>query len=241
MHPVFDYREACRRAYIAVHDRRPEGGIITHMSGHYTAPFLSFTDAMLQGEQYRWPLPHWQVEDDYTQVLHLDYARTELTGLNLGVAPVFLPEYSGARGGARNRRNTEHLLAVTRLHDMNVWPIWCDPEPVRELWRAQDRFGIGEADVQFLPYWEEPPAETDAEEVLVSGYSRPGRGMLVVSNFLGHEDRTVTVRPNGAVLGFERAFTATDLLTGEPIAVEAGCLRLDLPEGRARYVLLIEE
>ncbi len=241
-HPVFAYREACRRAWVALHDRKPEGGIITHMSGHYTAAFLSFSDAMLQGEQYRWPLPHWQVRNDYTQVLKLDYARTELTGINLGVVPVFLPEFSGARGGERNRRNTEHLLAVTRLHDMLVWPIWCDPEPIRELWQAQDeRFGIGEPDVEFLPYWEEPPAVTDVEDVLVSGYRRPGRGLLVVSNFLGHEDRTVTVRPNAAVLGFERAFTAADLLTGEPIAVEAGALRLDLPEGRARYVVLMEQ
>ena len=242
LHPVFHYREACKRAYVAVHDRKPEGGIITNMSGHYTGAFLSFTDAMLQGEQYRWPLPHWQVASDYTQVFHLDYARTELTGINLGVVPVFLPEFSGARGGERNRRNTEHLLAVTRLHDMNVWPIWCDPQPVGELWRAQDeRFGIGEPDVLFLPYWEEPPAETDAADVLVSGYRRPGLGMLVVSNFLGHEDRAVTVRPNGAVLGFERPFTAADLLTGEAIAIEAGTLRLDLPEGRARYVVLTEE
>ncbi|MGD9495804.1 MAG: LamG domain-containing protein [Armatimonadota bacterium] len=242
LHPVFDYREACRRAYVALHERKPDGGIITHMSGHYTAAFLSFTDAMLQGEQYRWPLPHWQVASDYTQVLRLDYARTELTGINLGVVPVFLPEYSGLRGGERNRRNTEHLLAVTCLHDMNVWPIWCDPQPVGEMWRALDeRFGIGASDVEFLPYWERPPAATDAQDVLVSGYRRPGRAMLVVSNFLGHEDRTVRVRPNSALLGFERPFSAADLLTGEAIPVEAGALSLDLPEGRARYVLLTEQ
>lgn len=242
VHPVFDYREACRRAYVALHERRPEGRIITHMSGHYTAAFLSFTDAMLQGEQYRWPLPHWQVKNDYTQVLRLDYARTELTGRNLGVAPVFLPEFPGGAEGARNRRNSEHLLAFTRLHDINVWPIWADPEPFREIWRAQDeRFGIGEADVVFLPYWERPPAATDAADVLVSGYRRPGRGMLVVSNFLGHENRIVTVTPHRAVLGFKRPLTAADLLTGEPISIDAGSLRLELPEGRARYVVLTEQ
>jgi len=241
LHPVFEYREVCRRAYVAVHSRKPEGGIITHMSGHYTAAFLAFTDAMLQGEQYRWPLPHWQVKSDYTQVMRLDYARTELTGRSLGVAPVFLPEFPGGVEGARNRRNTEHLLAVTRLHDMVMWPIWCDPKPVGELWAAQDEgFGIGEPDVEFLPYWDGPPAQVDAEDVLVSGYRRPGRALLVVSNFLGHEDRTVTVRPDGGVLGFERPYVAADLLTGEPIAMTAGAFSLDLPEGRARYVVLTE-
>ena len=81
---------------------------------------MAFTDAMLQGEQYRWPLPHWQVQSDYTRVLRLDYARTELTGINLGVVPVFLPEFPGGDLGPRNRRNSEHMLSATRLHDMGT-------------------------------------------------------------------------------------------------------------------------
>jgi len=217
----------------------PEGLIITHMSSHYVAPSLAFTDAMLQGEQFRWPVPEFQVKNDYTEVLSLDYARCELTGRNLGVVPVFLPEFSGARGGERNRRNTEHLLAVTRLHDMNVWPIWCDKEPIKELWQALDRFGIGAPDVQFLPYWQPaPPATADHDEVLTSAYRREGRALLVVSNFLGHEDRTVHVTPDLAALGLPATLAATDMLTGDPLTLADGSIEVALPEGRARYVVL---
>jgi len=236
VHPVFDYRELCKRAYVAVKSRRPQGAIITHMSSHYIAPALSFSDAMLQGEQFRWPLPRWQVEDDYTKVLSLDYARTELTGRNLGCVPVFLPEFPG--GGHRTERNSWHLMAFTRLHDINVWPIWTDPDPFGALWRAQDEFGIGEGDVEFLPYWERPPAQVDAEQVLVSAYRRPGRALLVVSNFLGHEGRTVRVTPDAALLGLAEGFTAEDLFSGAAVAVVDGGLTLELPEGRARYVVL---
>ncbi|MEA3401393.1 MAG: DUF6067 family protein [Armatimonadota bacterium] len=238
VHPVFAYREACKRAYVAVKRRKPDGAVITHMSSHYTAPALAFSDAMLQGEQFRWPLPEWKVADDYTQVLSLDYARTELTGRNLGCVPVFLPEFPP---GHRTERNSRHLMALTRLHDINVWPIWTDPDPFGELWRAQDDFGIGGRDVHFLPYWEEPAAEVDAEEVMVSAYRRPGRALLVVSNFLGHEDRTVRVTPKLGLLGLEGPVAAEDLLTGQSIPMADGALTLDLAEGRARYVVLTEE
>ncbi|MFW6156134.1 MAG: glycoside hydrolase domain-containing protein, partial [Armatimonadota bacterium] len=210
--PVFEYREAAKRAYVAVKNHDPDGQVITHMSAHYITPALSFTDAMLPGEQFRWPLPEWEVRNDYTEVLSLDYARTELMGKNLGCVPVFLPEFGGRSGGERNERNSWHLLAMTRLHDTNVWPIWTAREPFRQMWRAQDRFGIGEADVEFLGYWSAELAEVDAEEVRVSAYTRPGKALVVVSNFLGHEDRTVAVRPNLGLLGFERGVTAQDLL-----------------------------
>ena len=241
LHPVFEYRELCKRAYVALKSRMPEGKIITHMSGHYTGAFLSFSDAMLQGEQYRWPLPEWIVEGDYTKVLQLDYARTELTGHNLGVVPVFLPEFPGGTGsGARNERNSRHLIAATRLHDMNVWPVWTARAPFKELWEAQDRFGIGEADVEFIGYWDAKLAETGSDEVLVSAYTREGRALLVVSNFLGHEDLTVTVTPNLGLLGLEGDVAAQDLLSGEPIVLDAGAMSLDLLEGQARLVMIEE-
>ncbi len=238
-HPIFEYREACKRAYVAVKQHDPEGLVITHMSSHYMAPSLAFNDAMLQGEQFRWEVPEFYVTDDYTKVLRLDYARTELTGRNLGTVPVFLPEFPGGVGRHRNRRNTEHLLAVTRLHDMVLWPIWCDSEPVGEQWQALDRFGIAEADTEFLPYWEDaPPAVADHEEVLVSAYRRDGGALLVVSNFLGHEDRTVKVTPNLEALGLAAGFTASDMMTGEVISVANGSLQIQLLEGRMRLVHL---
>jgi hypothetical protein len=236
IHPVFEYREACKRAYVALKKRNPDGDVITHMSSHYIAPALAFTDAMLPGEQFRWPLPHWQVEDDYTKVLSLDYARTELTGRNLGVVPVFLPEFPG--GGHRTERNSWHLAAFTRLHDINVWPIWTDPRPFRALWRMQNTFGIGDSDVAFLPYWDHPPAETDADSVLVSAYRKPGKAMLIVSNFLGQEPVTARVRPDSNALRLTAECTAEDALSGEPIAVERGAFSVDIPEGRARIVIL---
>ncbi len=240
-YPSFAYREACKRAYVAVKNHDPDGEIITHMSAHYITPALSFSDAMLPGEQFRWPLPKWEVKNDYTEVLSLDYARTELTGKNLGCVPVFLPEFGGRSGGERNERNSWHLLAMTRLHDMNVWPIWTAREPFRQMWEAQDRFGIGAEDVEFIGYWDAQVAETDSDEVLASAYARPTSALLVVSNFLGHEDRTVAVRPDLGIIGLEGEVTAEDLLTGEQIAIDAGTMTLDLPEGRARYVVIREQ
>ncbi|MBD3291395.1 MAG: hypothetical protein GF393_00615, partial [Armatimonadia bacterium] len=237
--PVFEYREACKRAYVAVKNHDPDGQVITHMSAHYIAPALSFSDAMLPGEQFRWPLPHWHVKDDYTAVMTLDYARTELMGRNLGCVPVFLPEYQGAE--YTTDRNSWHLLAMTQLHDMNVWPISMKREPAGEMWRALDRFGIGEADVDFLGYWDAELAEGGAEEVRVSAYTREGRALLVLSNFLGHEDQTVTVRPNLQLLGLEGEVSAEDLFSRDLVPVEAGAISLEIPEGRARYVVLSEQ
>jgi hypothetical protein len=237
--PVFAYRELCKRAYVAVKNHDPDGQVITHMSAHYITPALAFSDAMLPGEQFRWPLPEWDVKDDYTEVLSLDYARTELMGKNLGCVPVFLPEFQGA--DFRTDRNSWHLLAMTRLHDMNVWPISMKPEPAGEMWRALDRFGIGEPDVEFLGYWDAQAAEVGEEQIRVSACSREGRALLVVSNFLGHEDRTVTVRPNLQLLGLEGEVTGRDLLSGNAVRIEQNVFEVEIPEGRARYVVIEEE
>jgi len=124
---------------------------------------------------------------------------------------------------------------------MLVWPIWCDRKPVGELWRAIDRAGMAEKDVTFLPYWQRPPPATvDSDKVLVSAYSRNGQALLVVSNFLNKTQRTVHVSPNLDRLGLRRgvAFLAADIMTEESLPVENGRLIVELPEGRARFVLV---
>ncbi len=74
--------------------------------------------------------------------------------------------------------------------------------------------------------------------MLVSAYRRDGGALLVVSNFLGHEDRTVKVTPNLEALGLAAGFTASDMMTGEVISVANGSLQIQLLEGRMRLVHL---
>ena len=54
----------------------------------------------------------------------------------------------------------------------------------------------------------------------------------------GDQDQTLTVQPDLELLGLAGGYVAEDLLRGGEIAVAGSAMTLDLPEGRARYVLL---
>ena len=192
-------------------------------------PVLSFTDAYLDGEQFR---GRQQYVRDYRDVMTLDYFRGEFMGRQWGLMPVFLPELAE---DARTRKPTRGLLAFTVLHDVPVWAIWCDTAAVDEVRRVLDRFDYVRAD--FIPYWEGPVATGDAA-VKASAYRRDGRALLVVSNF-ARRDKEVALVPDWHRLGLNPNRTrAFDAETGEALSVQDGGIVVRVPEGDLKLIWL---
>lgn len=150
------------------------------------------------------------------EVLSLEAFRCEFMGHNWGVPAEFL---------CYNTPYTYHeAMAFTLLHDVLVRN---DLDEESRLWKAMDAFGRKAA--TWLPYWENAAyVTTESKEVKVSLYNRPGRGVLAVVSNLGQRDCEARVNLNLAALRQPSALAASEVMSGKPVAVTDGRLRLPL-------------
>ena len=111
---------------------------------------------------------------------------------------------------------------LTRSYD--IGPVL---ELSSDLWRLSDEFGRKQA--EWLPYWRNGEYVTiEPEGTHASLYRHPQNGVLAVLSNLGRAEAVVTVQLNLALLGLDDDVSARDALTGDPVAVEKGALRVNL-------------
>jgi hypothetical protein len=218
--PILGYRQLYRRDYAIIKGLPRETFTQAHMSGKMMIPVLAYDDSYLDGEHFR-----DVVKDSYLDVMTLDSFRCEYMGRQWGLMPFFLPEFRSPY--IEQVEPTRGMMALLLIHDVGIWPIWCNPKVVDEAYRAMDAFGF--VDSEFLPYFDEqPPATTDLPDVYVSAYRRmDDQALLVIAN-LGREERTGPVRLNLSRLNVPttRVCTWPD---ERPLALEGSALRLTVP------------
>lgn len=226
-HPIRAYRQILKRVYTLFRKKRPHPLLMVHMSSQMDIPMLSFTDTVLDGEQFR----TGELRDDYLDLLPPDKFRAEFMGRNWGPVAFFLPEFRDEYTVS----GTPNLAAYLLLHDVNAWPIWSDVSQWNRLYDALDAFGIEEA--EFLPYWKGSGTQSTGE-VLISAYIRPGKALLAVMN-MGEATETKVTLDLGR-LGLAQIAEATDVLRGEPLRVEGTTLTVPLERRQGRVVELRE-
>ncbi len=224
--PIRAYRRILKRVYTLFRKRRPHPLLMVHMSSQVDIPMLSFTDTILDGEQFR----SSNLKDDYVDVLPPDMFRAEFMGRNWGPVAFFLPEFRKPY----KEIGTPNLAAYLMLHDVNAWPIWSDAMQWNRLYEAVDAFGLAKA--QFHPYWGDPVAQSD-ENILVSAYTVPGKAMLVIMN-LG-EATPARVALKSDRLGVSAPIEARDILREEAIRAEGTTLIVPLERRKGRIVRVV--
>jgi hypothetical protein len=223
--PIRAYREIIRRVYSLFRHTRPNPLLMVHMSSEVNIPMLSFTDTILDGEQFG----PGKLVADYLDVLPPDAFRAEFLGRNFGPVEFFLPEFRPPN----EQPGTLNLAPYLLLHDVNPWPIWSDGATWTKLYEALDAFALTEA--EFRPYWlgsgvQAPPG------VLVSSYVREGRALLAVVNTGEATEARLTADPKRLKLA--GLATASDVLLGDTLKVEASTLTVPLARHQGRMVEL---
>jgi len=164
----------------------------------------------------------------------LEAFRAEYMGRQWGLAPYFLPEFD-----AEHREQVEPtrgLMALLMIHDMNVWPIWCNTRVIGEAFLALDEFGYVEA--EFIPYFDpNPPASTDLIDIHTSAYRRSDGAVLLVIANVGKEDREGEVKVDLERLGLPGA-KALSWPDKAELAMADGTIRLQVPRLGYRMVML---
>ena len=198
---------------------------MVHMSSEVNIPMLSFTETILDGEQFSTD----RLEDDYLDLLPPGKFRAEFLGRNWGPMSFFLPEFRGRHAQV----GTPNLAAYLLLHDVGAWPMWSDGKTWNRLYDALDAQAISAA--AFLPYWAENGVHA-APGILVSAYLASTATLLAVVNT--GDAATATLSLDRQRLRLAATFAAVDVLSGEKFKLESGALTVPLSRHQGRVILL---
>ena len=218
---IFKMRQIAQATYEGVKAVRADSLIMLHISDSLLYSCIGFGDLMLVGEEKRLHPTQSVVraQGHYMDVLPLAELRAEYRGHQAGLAPFIIPELATLEGMpdpelCEKPGPTVELLALTLLHDIGVWPIYCHEATVEKVRVAQRDFGI--ADAVFAPYWEnQVPVELADKTLLASAWVKgaaggtPAPSALIVITNRGDKDIATGAKFNGK---------AVDALTNEALA-----------------------
>lgn len=223
-YPIFEYRELFKRIIESLRTDNPSSQIIIHSSGHLALPIVSLADTYIDGEQYR-----GVVKNNYLDVLGLDQLRAEFMGRQWGLIPIFLPEFDASN--AAKIEPTRGLMGLLMLHDIGIWPLWCNVSEVNRALSALDRFNFQQS--EFLPYFSaHPPALSSSPNILVSSYKNSNTDqLLAVINV------SKTNASGETCLSQSGAYQFTNWLTGKILSnTKPNCFNLSV--GTQDYALI---
>lgn len=234
-YPILAQRQLYKRNYAMYKSLPGETFLIAHTSRSLVIPVLAYEDAFLVGEHFR-----GRVLDNYMDTFSLDFFRTEIMGRQWGVPSVFLPELGGNSQGdaAKEIAPTRGMMALLMLHDVGLWPIWCNAKVANEALTALDKFGY--VDSEFVGYFDSPaPAVTEMKDIYVSMYKRADKRALLIIGNLGRENQkgTITINAQSIGLPLTRVLSWPD---NKPVEVVDGKVNLEIP-GLGYLMLMIEE
>ena len=174
----------------------------------------------------------------YSNLYTLEEFRIQYGGKKFGTPVAFLPELKWVSDTTDllpeetmlTPEATRDFLVMTLLTDTLVWPLWCNAGEVYKTWAVKDRFGIGAADVRFLPYWAaEDAIRSDRDDVKVTAYIRPGGRVLAVVGNLAEDERSTRLTVVPGDLGVRADSEWVDGISGEHFAARGDVLDVVLP------------
>lgn len=192
--PVLATREYLKRIYTIYKSVNPLNQVVLHTGGENSLSAASFTDVMLDGEQFRAPYYGARVNDpslpkNYTRILNLARVRSLIQCYAWGPERYHLYQFwkwtENEPDHARPAR--AHLWGLLFSHDV---PVWSAGTPAN-IPRAARELGWDER-VEFIPYWRQQTGiqvSASVDPVVVSGWKRgDGNLLLLVVNDSDHED-----------------------------------------------------
>lgn len=177
--PVMESRKLQERFYKMVKSQDKENIIIIHSSACIVTPILGFSDAVVDGEQYR--RSYAKVKNDYLSQTTLNTFQSEFSGSQYGFPIIFLPVLDAAY--YKTFGPTRYLAAILLQHDLLVWPqssvyvVWS------ERYKLLSEF-LGYETASFIPYYSHKPILSSNTENIIGSVYRNNRDeyLCIVSN-----------------------------------------------------------
>jgi hypothetical protein len=183
--PVLATREYLKRIYTIYKSINPLNQVVLHTGGENSLSAASFTDVMLDGEQFRAPYYSNRINDpslpkNYTRMLNLTRVKSLIQRYAWGPERYHLYQFwkwtENEPDNARPAR--AHLWALLFAHDVPCWSAGTPaniPRAIRELgWDEK---------VEFIPYWRKETGievSSTADPVVASTWRRGDGNLLVM-------------------------------------------------------------
>jgi len=177
-YPIMEFRKLHERFYKMVKSHGANKLIINH-SWFITTPFLGFSDALVNGEQYR--QFGSKVKGDYLEVATLQTFQSEFSGSQFGFPLIFLPVMEAPY--YKTIYPTRYLAALLLQHDALVWP----SNSVFVVWSERYKLlsgftGFNQA--KFIPYYANNPVLKSQHKMVIGSVYKNYKGeyLCIVSN-----------------------------------------------------------
>lgn len=229
-YPLIATRELMKRIYTLVRQKRGAAGFVyAHNSENNLITTFSFTDVVLNGEQYN--------RKDLRS-LTFEKFRAELSPQPYGVPALLLPTLVKFQQDGKEKMPGAEFLAFPLLHDVICLQSWLGKESrelLREMLKEMHEFGV--ADAEFLPYWgNAAELAVSPAGVRVSVYLRKGgKAMLLIAAADGPAEAAITFKGRLAELG---GAPARNPLTGDPLRWNGSTLHWPMPDRRIRMAIV---
>jgi len=214
-YPLLATRELCKRIYTLVRQKRGNAGFVyAHNSENNFITSFSFTDAVLNGEQYN--------RKDLRTLTFAKF-RAELSPQPYGLPAFLLPTLVKFQKKKQEKMPGAEFLAFPLLHDTVCLPQWMSRDSqklLRRISAIMHEFGV--ADAEFLPYWSNDTELTASPDgATVSAYLRRDRALLIAQGGADPRDYELTF---GGRLADLQNRSARNVLTGESMSWAGGRL-----------------
>ncbi len=204
---MFDTRDYFLRSRAAFLESRPESKLVIHMTNSMIVPWVGPADVCYDGEHH---VIYPEMDKDFMDFWSLERMRVDYPA-QWGVAVNFMHEYQGAWDPVDLHRVKRAYFATVLLHD--ALPTGNNNGHARNLSEQRAKFGIGDANVSFLPYWQDTGLTTKGSDIKLAGWRKPDKLMLLVANF--GEQQAAQVSIDTAKLGWNGApFIVADAEAG---------------------------
>ena len=203
---ILGTRQLVRRIYTLLKEKHPDGMIFFHMSGQLAMPCWSFTDALVDGENFH-SLHDRKNNRGMENFLTLDTFAAEYAAQNnFGPYSVILPQFS--RSGAikddewkeLGYQHAEYLLGLIFLHNSQLWfPAYIPVEPTTKLYYAFDKNGL-DSTFKYIAYWKQQVVKIP-DNIKASFFVSPNKkkAFMIVMNF-SWKDKIIDLKINPAKL-----------------------------------------
>lgn len=190
---------------------------VDHMSNNAIVPKQAFSTIQLD-----WELSYGT--DDFQDRFSEDYILATSTGEQAGTVPTVLTGVRGTQSEEERTWLTRTLLGTTLVYELKgFFSFEVDRRLIGNTLGIIYDFGYGRADCQVYRYWEQPPFETNREDLRCILFTRDGSLLLIATDF--GDGGPCHVRLNTARLGLNgKRLQARNAETGEQLVVEEGCV-----------------
>lgn len=238
---MFGMRDLAMRLLRVIRKDLGDDGILwLHAHNNFIAPIHGLGDYFYPGEQYGYLVPGKRFF--FMDNLPIDVFKEEMNASVYGVPQVLIHCLHAIEGTppighvyhiSFDQAVSEHVIAMSALHDTLFALGLLNPESLREFYRIVDKTGMVEA--EFLPYWRPNGIRVLAEGVKVSVYRTPSQIMAVLVNFTD-KDRDVSFETDRAFFGWKNPTSGYDERRVWPVDVKDG--RLTVPVKAKSYTIV---